>query len=105
MSRVTLVALSVWSCLHGVAAAHHSVGINFDNTKAFPLTGVLKELDIRNPHSQITLAVTGSDGSVVGAPSLICCPTTRPIGTPARAHAVCVSPEQSYESGPSPPHR
>jgi hypothetical protein len=65
MSRLALVALIVWSCLGGTAAAHHSVGINFDNAKAFALTGVLKELDIRNPHSQITLTVEGANGSKV----------------------------------------
>jgi hypothetical protein len=66
MNRVTCVAASAvaWLGLSGLALAHHSVGINFDNTKAFALTGVLKELDIRNPHSQITLMVTGADGKV-----------------------------------------
>ena len=53
-----------WLCLSGPAIAHHSVGINFDAAKAFTLTGVLKELDIRNPHSQITLAVKGADGTL-----------------------------------------
>ena len=65
MSRPTAVAVvAAWICLGGAAIAHHSVGINFDNTKAFTLTGVLKELDIRNPHSQITLSVKGADGVV-----------------------------------------
>ena len=65
MSRSTAAAVcAAWLCLGGAATAHHSVGINFDNTKAFSLTGVLKELDIRNPHSQITLSVKGADGAV-----------------------------------------
>jgi hypothetical protein len=65
MSRTTLVAVcAAWFCLGGAAIAHHSVGINFDATKAFPLAGVLKEIDIRNPHSQITLSVKGADGVV-----------------------------------------
>jgi hypothetical protein len=65
MSRTTAVAVFAgWLCLGGAALAHHSVGINFDNTKAFTLTGVLKELDIRNPHSQITLSVKGADGTI-----------------------------------------
>lgn len=55
---------AAWLGLGGAAIAHHSVGINFDASKAFSLTGVLKEIDIRNPHSQITLSVTGADGSV-----------------------------------------
>jgi hypothetical protein len=55
---------AAWLGLGGAAIAHHSVGINFDASKAFSLTGVLKEIDIRNPHSQITLSVTGADGTV-----------------------------------------
>ena len=63
MSRTLSIAVvAVWTCLGGAALAHHSVGINFDSTKAFTLTGVLKEIDIRNPHSQITLSVKGADG-------------------------------------------
>jgi hypothetical protein len=64
MSRTLFLALAAWVGLGGALAAHHSVGINFDNTKAFSLTGVLKELDIRNPHSQVTLSVKGADGAV-----------------------------------------
>jgi hypothetical protein len=64
MSRSTpAVACVAWLCLGGAAIAHHSVGINFDASKAFSLTGVLKELDIRNPHSQITLSVKAADGT------------------------------------------
>jgi hypothetical protein len=64
MSRLSVVVLAAWLCLGGAALAHHSVGINFDSSKAFNLTGVLKELDIRNPHSQVTLSVKGPDGVV-----------------------------------------
>lgn len=64
MGRTTAAVLSMWLCFGSAAIAHHSVGINFDNTKAFSLTGVLKEIDIRNPHSQITLSVKGQDGAV-----------------------------------------
>ena len=64
MSRSAFALLATWLCLGLAALAHHSVGINFDSTKAFNLTGVLKELDIRNPHSQVTLSVKGTDGVV-----------------------------------------
>ena len=64
MSRTSVAVLTAWLCLSGAAIAHHSVGINFDASKAFTLTGVLKELDIRNPHSQVTLSVKGTDGVV-----------------------------------------
>jgi hypothetical protein len=62
--RAAFVVLVTWVGFAGAPFAHHSVGINFDNSKAFSLTGVLKDIDIRNPHSQITLAVTGPDGVV-----------------------------------------
>jgi len=62
MSRSAVALLAACLCLGGAALAHHSVGINFDSSKAFNLTGVLKELDIRNPHSQVTLSVKGTDG-------------------------------------------
>lgn len=53
-------------CLSSAALrAHHSVGINFDASKAFNLTGVVKELNIRNPHSQITVTTTDEKGMPV----------------------------------------
>jgi hypothetical protein len=48
----------------GAALAHHSVVVNFDTAKAIDVTGVIKDIKIRNPHSQIVLDVTGADGSV-----------------------------------------
>src|SRR5215813_3145105 len=47
-----------------VILAHHSVAGNFDQTKAFDVMGKVKEISIRNPHSQITLLVTKPDGAV-----------------------------------------
>jgi hypothetical protein len=44
--------------------AHHSVAVNFDSSQVLTLTGRITELDIRNPHSQITLQVTQPDGTV-----------------------------------------
>ena len=52
--------------LSGAAAlAHHSVAINFDSSKQFDLTGVIKKLDIINPHSHITLTVADDKGMPV----------------------------------------
>jgi hypothetical protein len=57
--------MMVWlSLCGGVALAHHSVSINFDSSKAIDLTGRVTDVDIRNPHSQITLEVRAADGSV-----------------------------------------
>ncbi len=48
----------------GLELAHHSVAANFDQSKAMDVTGKVKEFEIRNPHSQITLEITKPDGSV-----------------------------------------
>ena len=47
-----------------MALAHHSVAANFDQSKTIDVTGKVKEFEIRNPHSQITLEVTNPNGGV-----------------------------------------
>ena len=47
-----------------VGLAHHSVAANFDGTKAMDVVGKVKEVEIRNPHSQITLEVAKPGGGV-----------------------------------------
>lgn len=47
-----------------LAVAHHSVAANFDGSKAVDVTGKVKEVSIRNPHSQITLEVPGPQGGM-----------------------------------------
>src|SRR6185295_1263639 len=54
-----------WLFLNSTSSlAHHSVAANFDQSKTLDVTGKVKEFEIRNPHSQITLEVTKADGSV-----------------------------------------
>jgi uncharacterized protein DUF6152 len=62
----TLCAASLIALLCGgvSTSAHHSVSVNFDSSQALTLTGRITDLDIRNPHSQITLRVTQPDGTV-----------------------------------------
>ena len=50
------------SCAPGLA--HHSVAANFDQTRTVDVIGKVKEVAIRNPHSQITLEVTKPEGGV-----------------------------------------
>jgi len=58
-----MIAVSILlSCDLGLA--HHSVAANFDQSKTLDITGKVKEVEIRNPHSQITLEVTKPDGAV-----------------------------------------
>ena len=48
----------------GCAAAHHSVSTNYFNYQDAPmvLVGTITEVEIRNPHSLITLEVVDNDG-------------------------------------------
>ena len=45
-----------------VLMAHHSVASNFDQSKTMDVMGKVKEISIRNPHSQITLQVAKPNG-------------------------------------------
>lgn len=65
MSRTLLVATVVASLWLGAAAgAHHSVAVNFDNSRTLTLTGKIKQANFRNPHSRITLEVAQPDGTL-----------------------------------------
>jgi hypothetical protein len=46
------------------ATAHHSVAANFDQSKSVDVVGKVKAVEIRNPHSQITLEVPKPGGGV-----------------------------------------
>lgn len=52
----------LFSCVY--ALAHHSVASNFDQTKTLDVVGKVREIAIRNPHSQITLEVANPGGGV-----------------------------------------
>jgi hypothetical protein len=51
--------------ISGLALAHHSVAANFDQSKTMEVVGTVKEIAIRNPHSQITLEVPKPGGGVM----------------------------------------
>ena len=63
--KVVAVALIIGGLLLSPSSglAHHSVAANFDQSKAMDVVGKVKEVAIRNPHSQITLEVTKPDGT------------------------------------------
>jgi hypothetical protein len=46
------------------AAAHHSVAINFERGEPTEIRGTVKEVHLRNPHSQYVVAVPEADGTV-----------------------------------------
>ena len=65
MYRKLAAAVMILSSLSlsGVSAfAHHSVAANFDQSKTLDVVGKVKEVAIRNPHSQITLEVAKPEG-------------------------------------------
>jgi hypothetical protein len=52
-----------WICLtSAIVLGHHSVASNFDQARTMDVMGKVKEIALRNPHSQITLQVTKPDG-------------------------------------------
>ena len=52
-----------WICVScAIVLAHHSVGANFEQGKTLDVMGKIKEIALRNPHSQITLQVSKPDG-------------------------------------------
>jgi len=63
LAAATLIAgWILWSSAAGLA--HHSVAANFDQSKTVDVVGKVKEVEIRNPHSQITLEVAKPGGGV-----------------------------------------
>ena len=45
------------------AAAHHSVAINFERGEPIEIRGTVKEVHMRNPHSQYVVSVLEDDGT------------------------------------------
>ena len=55
--RFTLFAL-----IAATANAHHSVPVNFDQSREISVSGVLTEIKWLNPHSHFRMDVTGDEG-------------------------------------------
>ena len=47
------------------ASAHHSVPVNFDQTREISVTGVLTEIKWLNPHSHFRMDVADGEGTTV----------------------------------------
>jgi hypothetical protein len=65
MHRIQAAIVVGFACVSLSATslrAHHSVAANFDQSKSVSVTGTITELDMRNPHSQITLQVPAPAG-------------------------------------------
>jgi hypothetical protein len=48
----------------GTVSAHHSVQAQFDIHKTFTVSGTVAKVEWINPHSYLTINVTGADGKV-----------------------------------------
>ena len=46
-------------------AAHHSVAATYDSSKVMTLAGKVTEVIWGNPHTRLSMSVTGADGNVV----------------------------------------
>jgi len=58
-----LISGSLWFS-SGLGLAHHSVAANFDQSKTLDVVGKVKKIELRNPHSEITLEVAKPGGGV-----------------------------------------
>jgi hypothetical protein len=63
-TRGAVAILCLWLGLYEVAWAHHGVA-NFDLNKEITISGTVTKIDLINPHSWLTLDVTGQYGRVV----------------------------------------
>lgn len=68
MTRVRISAVLAFSlCGFSLAApvsAHHSIQAQFDINKTLTVTGSVARIEFINPHSYLTVNVTGADGKV-----------------------------------------
>jgi len=57
-------ALAVFVLAGAPGLAHHSVAAKFDESKQMTLTGIVTNVDWRNPHAHVFLNVTGAKGEL-----------------------------------------
>ena len=65
LNPTSAVVLAVLLALAVPAFAHHSVPVNFDQSKEITITGKLTEAKWINPHSRFRIDVTQDDGKTV----------------------------------------
>src|SRR6266550_6140512 len=64
-SAVLAIIVAALFALAAPARAHHSVPVNFDQSKEITITGTLTEAKWINPHSRFRIGVTQDDGKTV----------------------------------------
>ena len=64
--RIVLLALALLASTPAPPlSAHHSVPVNYDQSREITIEGVLTEIKWLNPHASFRVNVTNPDGSVV----------------------------------------
>ena len=63
MNRILLVALALMTT--DTLLAHHSVPVNFDQSREITIAGILTEVRWLNPHSRFRVDVTQEDGTTL----------------------------------------
>ena len=59
-----LTSLALAALLGGVASAHHSFAVFFDDTKTIEITGSVTDFRFSNPHAIISLEVKNKAGMI-----------------------------------------
>ncbi len=62
MNRILLVAVALMTT---DVLAHHSVPVNFDQSREITIEGILTEVKWLNPHSRFRVDVTQEDGTTL----------------------------------------
>ena len=60
-----VLAAALFPPAAGVLYGHHSVPVNFDQSKEITIEGVLTEIKWINPHSRFRINVSGQDGAMI----------------------------------------
>jgi uncharacterized protein DUF6152 len=65
LGKAAIVLVLIGLATTAGLGAHHSVPVNFDQSREVTIDGVLTEIVWRNPHARFRLDVTNPDGSKV----------------------------------------
>ncbi|MDB4512095.1 DUF6152 family protein [Arenicella sp.] len=64
MKRIIRISLMSLIFTVGTVSAHHSVSYHFDADSPSSINGVVKQFRLRNPHTEMQVDVTNTDGSI-----------------------------------------